>query len=282
MLLIVSLLITKLFYIQIYLMNTALLGCAAFFAYGYAAIFLGLRLQRQENNQDGLLVGQFPAIVGFIAHSGLIVSMFMSGIHFAFFNSLALFAWIITGLLILSILRWPLVSLGILVYPIAGLCAMLFGFTTSDQSSSVTSFSLPLQLHIISSVFAYSMLSLAALQAIMLAIQDHQLHHHNPNGFVRSLPPLQTMERLMFRVISTGFILLSLVLVSGFIVIDHWFTHKTIFSIIAWLIFASLLLGRWKAGWRGRKVIHFVLSGISFLVLAFFGSKLVFELILGN
>lgn len=260
-------------------MNTALLGCAAFFAYGFAAIFLGLRLQRQ--NQDGLLAGQIPAIAGFIAHSGLIASMFMGGMHFAFFNSLALFAWIITGLLMLSTLRWPLVSLGILVYPIAGLCAALFGLTANSQDNPASTFSLPLQLHIISSVFAYSMLSLAGLQAIILAIQDHQLHHHKPGGFVRSLPPLQTMERLMFRVIGAGFILLSLALLSGFIVVDQWFTHKIIFSMIAWLIFATLLIGRWKAGWRGRKAIRFILSGISFLILAFFGSKLVLELILG-
>ena len=85
----------------------------------------------------------------------------------------------------------------------------------------------------------------------------------------------------MFRVIGAGFILLSLALVSGFIVVDNWYTHKIIFSIIAWLIFATLLIGRWKAGWRGRKAIRFILSGISFLILAFFGSKLALELILG-
>lgn len=262
-------------------MNTALLGCAAFFAYGFAAIFLALRLQRHEHNQDGQLAGQLPALAGFIAHSSLVVGMLVDGMDFAFFNSLALFAWIITGLLMLSTLRWPLGSLGILVYPIAGLCAALFGLTASSQSNSTSSFSLPLQLHIISSVFAYSMLSLAGLQAIILAVQDHQLHHHKPGGFVRSLPPLQTMERLMFRVIGAGFILLSLALISGFVVVDHWLTHKIIFSTIAWLIFAVLLIGRWKAGWRGRKAIRFILSGISFLILAFFGSKLVLELILG-
>mgnify|MGYP000356751259 CR=1 FL=1 len=262
-------------------MNTALLGCAAFFAYGFAAIFLALRLQRQEHNQDGQLAGQLPALAGFIAHSSLVVGMLVGGMDFAFFNSLALFAWIITGLLMLSTLRWPLGSLGILVYPIAGLCAALFGLTAGSQSSNTASFSLPLQLHIISSVFAYSMLSLAGLQAMILAVQDHQLHHHKPGGFVRSLPPLQTMERLMFRVIGAGFILLSLALISGFVVVDHWFTHKIIFSLIAWLIFAVLLIGRWKAGWRGRKAIRFILSGISFLILAFFGSKLVLELILG-
>lgn len=261
-------------------MNTALLGCAAFFAYGFAAIFLGLRLQR--HTQDGLLAGQLPAIAGFAAHSGLIASIFMSGMHFSFFNSLALFAWIITGLLMLSTLRWPLGSLGILVYPIAGLCAALFGLTAGSQSSNSASFSLPLQLHIISSVFAYSMLSLAGLQAMILAVQDHQLHHHKPGGFVRSLPPLQTMERLMFRVIGAGFILLSFALISGFVVVDHWFTHKIIFSLIAWLIFAVLLIGRWKAGWRGRKAIRFILSGISFLILAFFGSKLVFEFFMNS
>ena len=183
----------------------------------------------------------------------------------------------------LSTTRWPLSSLGVLVYPIAGLCAVLYALTRS-QAGTETAIELSplLQAHIISSVFAYAMLSLAGLQAIVLAVQDHQLHHHKPGGFVSSLPPLQTMEKLMFRVVAVGFVLLTIALGTGFAVVDNWFTHKIIFSAISWLIFAALLIGRQQAGWRGRKAIRLTLSGIGFLILAFFGSKLVLELILGQ
>lgn len=266
-------------------MNTALLGIAAFFAYGFAAIFLTLRLQRPAHVQQegGELGTQIPAIAGFLAHTALVIGMFSSGLNFAFFDSLALFAWIITGLLMLSTLRWPLASLGVLVYPIAGICALVYALSTGRAPSHADKlFSPLLQAHIVSSVFAYCLLCLAGLQAIVLAVQDHQLHHHKPGGFVRSLPPLQVMEKLMFRVIGVGFALLTIALATGFLVVEHWFTHKIIFSIIAWLIFAALLLGRWQAGWRGRKAIRLILSGIGFLILAFFGSKLVLELILGQ
>lgn len=264
-------------------MNTALLGIAAFFAYTFAAVFLALRIQgNRANSADGAMGIQVPAIAGFLAHTALVIGIFTSGLHFAFFNSLALFAWIITGLLMLSTLRWPLGSLGILVYPIAGLCAVLYALTRNSMSVDAdSSFTPLLQAHIASSVFAYAMLSLAGLQAIVLAVQDHQLHHHKPGGFVRSLPPLQTMERLMFRVIAVGFVLLTIALGTGFAAVDDWFSHKIIFSAISWLIFAALLAGRQMAGWRGRKAIRLTLSGIGFLILSFFGSKLVLELILG-
>ncbi len=260
-------------------MNTALLGVAAFFAYGFATLFLALGVKFNNTNPGT----QIPALAGFAAHSALLVGIFTdTGLHLGFFNSLALFAWVITALFMLGRLRWPLHSLGVLVYPIAGICALGYAINAHVDQPASDTLSPLLQAHILCSVFAYSLLILAALQAIVLAVQDHQIHHHKPGGFVRSLPPLQTMERLMFRIIGVGFTLLTLALLTGFAVVDHWFTHKIIFSLIAWLIFATLLLGRWHAGWRGRQAIRLVLSGSGFLILAFFGSKLVLELILGN
>jgi ABC-type uncharacterized transport system permease subunit len=111
------------------------------------------------------------------------------------------------------------------------------------------------------------------------------LRSRQPGGFIRALPPLETMEHLLFRLIGTGYALLSLSLLSAVpytqdVVAQH-LIHKTTLSVAAWVVFAILLWGRWRFGWRGRTAIRWTLSGFVVLMLAYFGSKLVRELILG-
>jgi len=118
----------------------------------------------------------------------------------------------------------------------------------------------------------------------VLSVQNSFLHKHQPGGLIRLLPPLKTMETLLFDAIIIGFICLSLSLVSGMIFLENMFAqhlaHKTILSILAWLVFAILLAGRWLAGWRGRTAIRWTLGGFISLMLAYFGSKFVLEVIL--
>ncbi len=134
------------------------------------------------------------------------------------------------------------------------------------------------------SITAYSLLTIAALQAIMLYIQDVQIHNKHPGGFVRALPPLETMERLLFRLLTLGFIVLSVSLISGGFYINNLFeqhlVHKFVLSVSAWILFGTLLWGRWRFGWRGRIAIRWTLTGFILLLLAYFGSKIVIELIL--
>ncbi|MEQ1638294.1 MAG: cytochrome c biogenesis protein CcsA, partial [Methylococcales bacterium] len=95
---------------------------------------------------------------------------------------------------------------------------------------------------------------------------------------------LQTMESLLFQMIGTGMVFLSVSLISGFIFIENLFAqhlvHKTVLSILAWIIFTGLLFGRLRYGWRGKTAVKWTLSGFILLLLAYFGSKLVLELIL--
>jgi ABC-type uncharacterized transport system permease subunit len=141
-----------------------------------------------------------------------------------------------------------------------------------------------LKLHVLLSMLAYSLLTLASVQAVLLWVQDSYLRGRKPGGFVRALPPLMTMESLMFEMIGIGFVLLTLALLSGFAFLDDMFAqhlvHKTVLSVVAWLVFGGLLLGRRLWGWRGRKAISWTLTGFVILILAYFGSKLVLELIL--
>jgi ABC-type uncharacterized transport system permease subunit len=122
------------------------------------------------------------------------------------------------------------------------------------------------------------------MQAILLAIQDRHLHRRQPVRFVRALPPLQTMESLLFEMIALGFVLLSVALGTGFVFLEDMFAqhlaHKTILSVAAWTVFGILLWGRFRFGWRGRTALRWTLAGFVVLMIAYFGSKFVLELIL--
>lgn len=143
-----------------------------------------------------------------------------------------------------------------------------------------------LSTHIALAILAYSLLAIAALQALLLAYQDYHLHSRHPGRIMGAMPPLQTMENLLFQVIALGVLVLSLAIVSGMVFLEDMFAqhvaHKTILSIAAWLIFVTLLWGRWRFGWRGRIAIRWSLIGFMFLMLAFFGTKVVFEFVLNR
>jgi len=138
--------------------------------------------------------------------------------------------------------------------------------------------------HIFTSVIAFGVLSVAAVYALFIALIDHLLRQHKLNKLVQTLPALDTLEALLFYLIKIGLAILTVSLVTGLVYVDDLFgqhlAHKTILSIFAWLVFALLLWGRWKRGWRGRVAVRMTLAGIALLLLSYFGSKLVLEIIL--
>jgi len=150
-------------------------------------------------------------------------------------------------------------------------------FLLTDVSAGTT-------VHIISSVLAFGVFTIAGVYALFIALIDYFLRRHHLNPWVRTLPPLETLERLLFQLIGIGFILLTVSLISGTAFVSDLFAqhlvHKTILSLLAWIIFGFLLLGRWRYGWRGRYAVKLTLAGLFILVLSYFGSKIVLELIL--
>lgn len=139
-------------------------------------------------------------------------------------------------------------------------------------------------IHIVLSILAYSLLTIGATQAIILAIQEHLLKKHALKGLFQYLPPLQTMDKLLFEIILYGFIFLTLSIVSGFFFLESMFAqhliHKTLLSLLAWCIFACLIAGHTAYGWRGITAAKLTLFGFAFLMLAYFGSKFALEIIL--
>ena len=145
---------------------------------------------------------------------------------------------------------------------------------------------LAFRLHLVISLLAYSLFTIASLQALLMATLEKRLHGGRLPSFLQSLPPLLTMELLLFRIIALGFFLLTLTLGSGMLFSEELFgqplkfTHKVVFGILAWCIFAALLAGRRVYGWRGRLALRWTLAGFVALLLAYIGSKFVLEVIL--
>ena len=204
------------------------------------------------------------------------------GLNLGLFPAFALIAWLISIQVLLSSIYRRIESLGIIVFPITGLAGLAAGLDFSVHLISTGSSMI--QSHIMISIIAYSLITLGVLQAGLLAYQDHSIRQHQPGGFIRFLPALHDMEILLFQFLAFGFLFLSASLVSGFIFMEDMFeqqqAHKVIFSIIAWIILGTLLFGRLMFGWRGQKAIRLTLVSFVFLMLAFFGSKLVYEFIL--
>ncbi|VAW75973.1 Inner membrane protein YpjD [hydrothermal vent metagenome] len=228
-----------------------------------------------------------PGISAVILHALALYPELITGqgLNLGFFNAASLVALLTVVLLLLTAIWQPVESIGIPLLPITATTLGLAALYPSQHAISATSWQL--DTHILFSVLAYSLFVLAAFQAVLLAIQERHLRNRKPGGFIRALPPLQVMEKLLFQMIGVGFTLLTVALLTGFFFIEDIFAqhlvHKTILSIAGWIIFGILLWGRWRFGWRGRTAIRWTLSGFALLALAYFGSKLVLELILtGN
>ena len=222
-------------------------------------------------------------IIALIAHAYVFLpSVFnVEGIVFGMINSSAIIALFIALLLFIGSLFKPIYALDTIVYPLSAL-TLLFALLFPESAVKLISFKLGG--HIFLSVAAYSVLALSVCQSILLTVQDNHLHQKRLNAFTYKLPPLETMERILFNTLVLGGVLLTLSLVSGFVFLEDIFTqhlaHKTVLSILAWFIFAILIFGHKLLGWRGRKLIVFLQIGFVFLVLAYFGSKFVLESIL--
>ncbi|KAA6184939.1 cytochrome C biogenesis protein [Thiohalocapsa marina] len=268
-------------------MSIAPIAIASILSYLGSAGVIGWRLFAHADSQRGPARGVTLGLgfVGLALHTWLLYAAIFShaGLNLAFFNALSLASWTVVASLLISSLSKPIENLGIVIMPLAAITVLL-DLLYPSVSFMGEGVSWMLKLHVLLSMLAYSLLTLASVQALLLAVQDHYLRKRRPNGFIRTLPPLMTMEALLFEMIGIGFILLTLALLSGFAFLENMFAqhlvHKTVLSVVAWMVFGGLLLGRRIWGWRGRKAIAWTLSGFAILILAYFGSKLVLELLL--
>jgi len=225
-----------------------------------------------------------PAIAAMLLQAAVLNAQIIrpDGLDLGFFPAFALIAWLITIQVLLSCIYRRIETLGIIIFPLSGFSGILANLHEPTHLINITDDAI--QGHIVISVIAYSLIMLGAFQAGLLAYQDRSIRQHHPGGFVRFLPPLHDMETLLFQFLGFGFICLSASLISGFFFLEDIFAqhlvHKTVLSIIAWVILAVLLYGRMRFGWRGKTAIRWTLTSFVFLMLAFFGTMIVRQFIL--
>jgi ABC-type uncharacterized transport system permease subunit len=240
---------------------------------------------RREISKAFRLPLYIATLVALVLHSHILYHKMVTahGLSLGITNMFSLVTALMVAVLLFAVLRRQVENLSIAILPLAAV-AMLLQWLVEVPQPQIRQGNLGLETHILLSVVAFSLLSIGALQAVLLAIQERHLRNHRPNGFITALPPMESMESLLFQILWIGFIVLTLALFNGLLDLKDMFAqhlvHKTVLSLFAWLVFAILLWGRWRYGWRGRTAIRWTLTGIISLLLAYFGSKLVLELIL--
>ena len=194
--------------------------------------------------------------------------------------ALIVVAFIISVTLYISSIVGNTQFLGIILLPIISLIFLL-DFTNNPVNVAMNNF---LFIHVIISLISYSILCLSAAQSLILKLQEKKLQTNQPIGIIASLPSLDAMDNLLFKILALGVLFLSASLLSGFIFLEDIFAqhlaHKTILSIFAWLIFISLIYGRKKYGWRGRNAANITLIGFFILFLSYLGTKAVLKIII--
>jgi len=259
--------------------------CAALYGLLATALYRGVVSSPDDTSKLGTLHWAIAAPL--LMHTWLLQgSIFLEGgIYMGVGNSISAIIWLTVLIYWLGSFHHRLHSLQVFVLGTAAVAVLLPLVFRSVHPLPHTGF-LAFRLHLLISMLAFSLLTIASLHAFMMALLERRLHAGSLPPYLRALPPLLSMERLLFQIILAGFVLLTLTLGSGMVFSEELFgrplrfTHKVVFGLLAWLIFAALLGGRRIYGWRGRIALRWTLAGFLALVLAYIGSKFVLEVLL--
>jgi ABC-type uncharacterized transport system permease subunit len=263
----------------------------------YLALLLVLSFKAKSGGESGLSSGLVQAAIfvilvihGVQLHDSVFTPQ---GFVFGFAQDLSLIAWV--GLAFYWFQSWflPISSLRWMALMFALICASLPSIFPGTLISPKAVSDPWFKGHFVVATVSVGLLSLAAMHAMLMSVQDRALHRQLaiiPNGrlahWLEDLPPLMTMESLLFNLLYVGFALLSLTVFSGLLFSQTLFgrplvfDHKTVFALVSWFLFAGLLIARWRVGLRGRAAIRWVLSAYTALLLAYVGSRFVVEVIL--
>jgi ABC-type uncharacterized transport system permease subunit len=206
-------------------------------------------------------------------------------LRFGFAQALSVMLWLAVAICWLENLVYRIETLLPMALAVAALCAPLPAFFPGRLAPD--SYPLEFKLHLVAGMLAYSLFAAAMLHAVLISMVERQLHS-SPAQLVRDLPPLLSLETLVFRLTAAAFVVLTLTFAVGIAYSESIFgramrfDHKTVFIVLSWIIFGWLLLGRWLYGWRGRTAFRWTLAGFLMLMLAYPGSRFVLEVILAR
>ena len=260
------------------MMNPTFPGAIAIALY---LIGTGVQIVSQGNSKQFLNLISVPALIlhGLTSYLGFYSDL---GINLGIYTMLSLTALAVVTIILLSSLHRPVESLFVVIFPIAAI-SILLQISIDGAYLPRDDISPGLGIHIVLSILASGLLTVLAIQAIFLSFCHYGLRHSKLE-FIKELPPLETIEGLLFEMLGAGLLMLSLSILTGFVFLEDIFNpgliHHTVITLAAWLVFSILLWGRIKNGWRGTTAARWALCGFGLLALGYFGSKFVLEVIL--
>ena len=264
-----------------------------------AALYLSLAVHFWRTRWRGPALDQPPSQLGLLTRTWLLVAIIAHGVtvatelfgggqmRFGFAVAISLMLWLALAFYWVESFYARMDGLQMLGLPLAAV-GVLLPLAFPSQHLLVNADSPLFRAHFLIAMLAYSLFTLAALHAMLMMTAERSLHRGRLPHIVANLPPLLTMEALLFRLIHIAFVLLTFTLLSGIFFSEALFgqalalNHKTVFAILSWLIFAGLLLGRHLRGWRGQLALRWTLAGFFALLLAYVGSRFVIEVLLGR
>jgi ABC-type uncharacterized transport system permease subunit len=221
------------------------------------------------------------ALHGWLLYHGV----FGKELRFGFAQALSVMMFLAVAAYWLESLAYDVEGMQPLVLPLAALAvplpALFPGLASAGAYAQTTEF----KLHLALAMIAYGLFLVALLHATLMVLAERRLQSKGAIAFP-SLPPLLTLEALLFRMIGAAFVFLTLTLISGIAFSEELFgralrfEHKTVFAVLSWIVFGLLLAGRWRYGWRGRTAVRWTLTGFVMLLLAYVGSRFVLEVLL--
>ncbi len=270
-------------------LNQPLLLIAGLVSLIYLAISANYwRKVTDKQLEYSLIIQRSALFIGLVLHGFILYQNMVNastGLNLNLFNALSLILWLTVFIYWLTDFFHNLTGLQAFVLPPAAV-GVLLPLLSNNTHVLDTPTSLNFIGHISIAMLAYALFTFAAMHAVLMSIAERTMHHRKTMFALPSFPPLMVMESILFKTISVGFLLLTFTLISGMFFSEELFgkamplNHKTIFSMLSWLIYAGLLYGHYQYGWRGLKAIRWTLVGFTMLLLAYVGSKFILEVVL--
>ena len=255
--------------------------CLGLYAWSAGIIVMGLFAHQGPKKIYALsLAGGALLLHGTVLANAMLTA---PGQNMSILNVASLVGWLISFSMLLASFKLP----NTILLPVAfGFSALMVLLGALFPDSHIMHYDIhpALIIHITLALLAYACLIIAFLYAIQLSYINLRLKSKNASLLHSSLPPLMVVEAILFKLLLVGTVLLTFSLISGFMFLDNMFTkeqaHKTVLSLLAWLIYSVVLFGHAKFGWRGKAVINATIIGSLLLTLGYFGSRFVREVIL--
>ena len=243
-----------------------------------------------ENSSNGTAINSvfIIAIISVLAHLFYSIGMdkIGSSINFSLSSMTCLVSLVMTLIFLMGSLTMPIRTLGILDFPLTAISLVfsyLWGAGVSNINPMIGSQGTAFTIHIFVSILSYCFITIAAIQALLYVYQEQLIKKRTASTMLLALPPLQTMELLLFRLVTIGFCLLTLTLFSGVLFSQEIFgqafklSHHSLLAVLSWLVLGFLLFKRYKTGLRGSQAVKWTIAGFLLMQLGYFGTKIVTE-----